>query len=390
MKTNFPLVFLLWGAGLGAAAQYAKVSVVFDALPELYPEAGAALGLAVSLVGAVGLVLGVVAGILVARAGFRRTLLLALWGGAVLSALQALVPPFAAFLALRLLEGVSHLALVVALPTFIAQLSAPAHRGLTLTLWGTFFGVAFALVAALGQPLVARYGVPALFLAHAAYMASFALVLSRVLKPLGQAVPEALPGFGALMAQHVAIYRSPNLSAPAFGWLFYTFCFVAVLTVLPPYLPEAARFWVMAAMPLLSIFSSMTLGVALLRFMPAVCVTILGFLLAVLTMVWLWAVPAAPLACLALALALGLIQGSGFASVPELNQSGDAQAQANGAMAQMGNLGNTLGTPVMVAALAWAGYAALPLLIGAMLLAGAGVHLWLAYRRAGQSFSSDR
>lgn len=390
MKTNFPLVFLLWGAGLGAAAQYAKVSVVFDSLPELYPEAGAALGLAVSLVGAVGLVLGVVAGILVARAGFRRTLLLALWGGAVLSALQALVPPFAAFLALRLLEGVSHLALVVALPTFIAQLSAPAHRGLTLTLWGTFFGVAFALVAALGQPLVARYGVPALFLAHAAYMASFALVLSRVLKPLGQAVPEALPGFGALMAQHVAIYCSPNLSAPAFGWLFYTFCFVAVLTVLPPYLPEAARFWVMAAMPLLSIFSSMTLGVALLRFMPAVRVTILGFLLAVLTMVWLWAVPAAPLACLALALALGLIQGSGFASVPELNQSADAQAQANGAMAQMGNLGNTLGTPVMVAALAWAGYAALPLLIGAMLLAGAGVHLWLAYRRARHSFSSDR
>ncbi|WP_439110833.1 MFS transporter [Lentibacter sp.] len=390
MKTNFPLVFLLWGAGLGAAAQYAKVSVVFDSLPELYPEAGAALGLAVSLVGAVGLVLGVVAGILVARAGFRRTLLLALWGGAVLSALQALVPPFVAFLALRLLEGVSHLALVVALPTFIAQLSAPAHRGLTLTLWGTFFGVAFALVAALGQPLVARYGVPALFLAHAAYMASFALVLSRVLKPLGQGVPEALPGFGALMAQHVAIYCSPNLSAPGFGWLFYTFCFVAVLTVLPPYLPEAARFWVMAAMPLLSIFSSMTLGVALLRFMPAVRVTILGFLLAVLTMVWLWAVPAAPLACLALALALGLIQGSGFASVPELNQSADAQAQANGAMAQMGNLGNTLGTPVMVAALAWAGYAALPLLIGAMLLAGAGVHLWLAYRRARHSFSSDR
>ena len=390
MKTNFPLVFLLWGAGLGAAAQYAKVSVVFDSLPELYPEAGAALGLAVSLVGAVGLVLGVVAGILVARAGFRRTLLLALWGGAVLSSLQALVPPFAAFLALRLLEGVSHLALVVALPTFIAQLSVPAHRGLTLTLWGTFFGVAFALVAALGQPLVARYGVPALFLAHAAYMASFALVLSRVLKPLGQGVPEALPGFGALMAQHVAIYCSPNLSAPAFGWLFYTFCFVAVLTVLPPYLPEAARFWVMAAMPLLSIFSSMTLGVALLRFMPAVRVTILGFLLAVLTMVWLWAVPAAPLACLALALALGLIQGSGFASVPELNQSADAQAQANGAMAQMGNLGNTLGTPVMVAALAWAGYAALPLLIGAMLLAGAGVHLWLAYRRARHSFSSDR
>lgn len=390
MKTNFPLVFLLWGAGLGAAAQYAKVSVVFDALPAVYPAAGAALGLAVSLVGAVGIVLGVVAGILVARAGFRRTLLFALWAGALLSALQALVPPFAAFLALRVLEGVSHLALVVALPTFIAQLSAPAHRGLTLTLWGTFFGVAFALLAALGQPLVARYGVPALFAAHGAYMACFALLLSRVLEPLAQEVPDALPGFGALMARHAAIYRSPHLAAPALGWLFYTFCFVAVLTVLPPYLSDGARLWVMAAMPLASIFSSMTLGVGLLRVMPAVRVTILGFLLSALAMVWLWAVPGGPAACLALALCFGLIQGSGFASVPELNRTAAARAQANGAMAQMGNLGNTLGTPVMGAALASAGYVALPLLIGVMLLAGAAVHLWLAYRRSRDSFSSDR
>ncbi len=36
-KTPFGLVFLLWGSGLGAAAQYAKVSVVFDQLPGVYP-----------------------------------------------------------------------------------------------------------------------------------------------------------------------------------------------------------------------------------------------------------------------------------------------------------------------------------------------------------------
>ena len=71
-KTPFGLVFLLWGAGLGAAAQYAKVSVVFDQLPGVYPDAGAGLGFAVSLVGFIGIIFGVVAGLLVARLRYRR------------------------------------------------------------------------------------------------------------------------------------------------------------------------------------------------------------------------------------------------------------------------------------------------------------------------------
>ena len=66
-KTPFPLIFALWGAGLGAAAQYGKVSVVFDLLPNAYPGAGAAMGFIVSLVGFVGIMFGVVAGLVVAR-----------------------------------------------------------------------------------------------------------------------------------------------------------------------------------------------------------------------------------------------------------------------------------------------------------------------------------
>ncbi|MFC6584404.1 MFS transporter [Sulfitobacter aestuariivivens] len=183
-KTPFALIFALWGAGLGAAAQYGKVSVIFDLLPQVYPDAGAAIGFIVSLVGFVGILFGVAAGLLVARIRYRRALLGALWIGAGVSAFQAVLPALPLMLAARMLEGVSHLAIVVAAPTLIAQISAPRDRGLTLTLWGTFFGVAFAVLAWAGRPLALSLGVPALFMAHAAYMAVFALYLSARLRAL--------------------------------------------------------------------------------------------------------------------------------------------------------------------------------------------------------------
>ena len=135
--------------------------MIYDLLPGLYPEAGAVLGFMVSLVGFVGILFGVAAGLLVARIRYRRALSAALWMGAAVSAVQALLPALPWMLAVRVLEGVSHLAIVVAAPTLIAQLCAPKDRGLALTLWGTFFGVAFAILAWGGRPLAIWAGVPA-------------------------------------------------------------------------------------------------------------------------------------------------------------------------------------------------------------------------------------
>jgi len=380
-STPWSLILALWGAGLGAAAQYGKVSVIFDLLPEAYPEGGALLGFVVSLVGAVGIVFGVVAGLVVARIRYRRALLAALWVGAAMSAFQALLPPLPLMLLSRVFEGASHLAIVVAAPTLIAQLSLPRDRGLTLTLWGTFFGVAFAVLAWLGRPLAMHFGVSALFLAHAAYMALFAVYLSAHLRRLPPEAPQPPFSVRQIFRDHATIYRSPRISAPAAGWLFYTFCFVSVLTVLPPFLDPAHRTMILGAMPLMSIASSMTIGVALLRFISAIRVVEIGFALSALCVVWLWAVPGAPLACLSLAAALGLVQGASFAAVPQLNDTAATQAQANGAMAQMGNIGNTAGTPVMAAVLLGFGYAGMPLVAGLALAAGLAVHIFLGYLR---------
>ena len=380
-RTPFGLILLIWCAGLGAAAQYGKISVIYDQLPSVYPGAGTSLGFLVSLVGFVGIVFGVVAGLLVARVGYRRALIWSLWLGAALSLVQALLPPLPLLLALRGLEGVSHLAIVVAAPTLIAQLSAPRHQGLTLTLWSTFFGVSYTALVWLGLPLVAGFGLPALFVAHAIWMAALAVLLGGALKALAAGTPKGELSFSSVLRDHVAIYQSPFISAPAIGWLFYTFCFLALLTLIPPYLPDDLRAPVLGAMPLVSISVSMTIGVFLLRYISAMAEIMLGFALTVVCLVWLLMAPGLPLACLALAGALGLVQGASFAVVPQLNQTAATQAQANGAMAQMGNVGNTLGTPALAAILSVAGYHGMIAVAALVFAIGALMHIWMAIRR---------
>ncbi|MDC0656532.1 MFS transporter [Leisingera sp. SS27] len=380
-KTRWGAILAVWAAGLGAAAQYGKVSVVFDQLGALYPEAGASLSLSVSMTGVLGILMGAVAGLFVSSFGYRRTLVWALWTGAVMSALQVLHLPYGLFLVTRAAEGLSHLGIVVAGPTLMALLASDRQRGTALTVWSTFFGVAFALLNWLGLPLVAAHGLLSLFAAHAALMAVLAVLLQWSMRGLPMPPRQPMPQLANLAALHLKIYRSPFKLAPAAGWLFYTTCFVALLTVLPPHLPAEQRAFVMGAFPLISIASSMLLGVALLRVMPAVQLIQLGFGLCAAGGLWLWAMPGDWLACFALAAAFGLVQSGSFACVPQLNTTAADQAEANGAMSQAGNAGNVIGTPLLLGSLGLAGYGGMMLVVCALFLAGILVHQLLAARR---------
>jgi nitrate/nitrite transporter NarK len=54
-------------------------------------------------------------------------------------------------------------------------------------------------------------------------------------------------------------------------------------------------------------------------------------------------------AAIALLLVSGVIQGASFATIPHLTKTAGDQARANGAVAQLGNLGATVGPPVFAA-----------------------------------------
>jgi len=385
MQTRWGAIFAIWFAGLCAAGQFAKVAVVFESLGARWPGAGAGLGLIVSVVGAVGIVFGTTAGIAVARLGARRMLLGALVAGAGLSALQALGLPFGLMLAARMLEGFAHLSIVVAGPVLIAGAAAPKDLAAAMTLWSTFFGLAFSITAAFGIPFAASHGPGALWALHGALILAAAGLVWRVLPPEA-AVAGAPLRLGAVLADHAAIYASPRIGAPALGFIFYTTIFVAVLTLAPGLVAPRFHGITATVTPLLSIASSLGIGVQLTRRLGAVRTVQIGYAIGALAAV-LWGLSSGALqvgAVFLLSAGLGFAQGASFTAIPELNPTAENRAKSAGAIAQLGNVGTTLGTPLLLLMVGHWGGAAVTLFALPLCLGGIVLHGWLAARRTGR------
>ncbi len=373
---------LIWFAGLGAATQFAKIAIPFADVGQLYPENAAVIGWLLSIISLMGAALGAISGAITARIGPNRLLLSGLVLGGVLSLLQASLPGFQLMLLSRVIEGLSHLAIVVAAPTLIAQITTGRARYNAMVLWSTFFGVAFALNAWFGLPIVDRFGLPAYFALHGGLMLLIAaLIAFSNLKAEMDHTQSMGWGLSAILDVHLRTYRSPFISAPAIGWFFYTLTFVSLLAILPGRLPEGQSGSIAALMPLAGIVLSWLLVPVLLTVLSCVSVVNLGFALGFVTIIAL--LLGAPLAfgCIALFAVLGLVQGGSFAAVPELNDTTEAQALSYGAMAQMGNAGNLLGTPVLLAILLGFNEASMFIAVATFYGIAIIAHLLLANRR---------
>lgn len=378
------IVLALWTAGLGAAAQFGKMSVIFDQLGAVYPEhRGVGIGILVSIIGIIGLIFGTTAGLLVARIGPKRAMLGALALGAAASLFQSGLPAYPFMVASRVPEGLSHLAIVVVGPTAIAAAASHRHQGLVMTLWGSFFGVSFAALAYFGPGLVANGGPSVLFQAHAAWMGVClaALWLLMPSDPVAAPLPKT-----SVLAQHIETYRSPRIAAPAMGFVCYTVTYVACLTLLPGAIGTEWGHFTAVAMPLVSILVSLTFGVWLLGRMTAVRVAQAGFCAVIIAALGLWVTwgqgaATAVFACL-VAAAMGIVQGASFASIPQLNTALADRARAAGAIAQLGNVGTTSGTPALALILLHFGVSGLTVFLIAFSALGIALHAWQARRRA--------
>lgn len=375
-------VLLLWLAGLGAAMQFAKIGVPFDEFSAMFPAAGARIGWLLSLVSLMGAIFGMLAGMGVTGFGLSRSLRLALLLGGAVSLLQSTLHGLGPLLLSRVIEGVSHLVIVVAAPTLIAQLSPLRMRGFFMTLWATFFGVAYALMAWFGMDFIAQHGIPALFRLHGVIMILLAALLWLALPPEARGPRVALPSAREILWTQLRAIRSPWIAAPGLGWLFYTLTFVSLLAILPALFPEDRRDFVTGTLPLISIAASLGLVPALLGWMAPTTVVMLGFWGAALGATGLFFAADPTWAAAGIFFGLGLVQGSSFAAVPALNQSAADRALSNGLMAQTGNLGNLLGTPLLLVVQASAGQPELVVTILCGYLTAILCHRWMARRRA--------
>ncbi len=370
-RTNWPLIALLWTTGLLAAAQFAKLTLTLNGLQVAYPDAPVAW--AVSGVSVVGIIGGALAGFFVARIGARRSVLGAVVVSALVSVCQGLPLPFAAFMATRIIEGFGHLLLVVALPTMMVALSATRDKSVVMGLWGTFFGVSYALLALVVPSIEAWGGPRAIYLVHGALLGALWPVLWMTL-PMVMSARQTMPN---VMAVHRAIYSNPRLFAPGVGHGIYASVFIALVAFLPA---RMDAMWLTAVLPIANLSGTFASGF-IARHIPASHLSIGAFGVAAVLFMALGMTGSVIIALAAL-FATGITAGANFAAVPEFNETPQDQARANGAMAQIGNIGTFSGTPIyaLCAASLW-GIVSVSVVICVI----GAVFGGLAYRRARMS-----
>ncbi|MFT2111722.1 MFS transporter [Marinomonas sp. 2405UD68-3] len=356
-KTQWVSVIVLWLIGIFAAMQFAKFSISYEVLIQNYKVSSASIGTLLSIVGMVGLVFGVVAGVLSGKLGYRRVLISALIIGCGLSLFQSTLPAYNWMLASRVLEGISHLGLVVVAPTLMLRFSAPNHHSLVMGVWGTFFGVAFAVSGWLGSMILNLSGLSGLSLSHAAISIPLLVyVWFFTSEDRAEVTPSKVIVLSDLIKSTLQVYLNPRTCLPGVIFFFHTSMFIAFLTFVPRLTDDdEVRNALLILLPVVSILGTFLAGFLsqyLLRPPSLVFFAYLGVLLTTYSTIQLQGSSEYfVLSAVLLLLISGIVQGASFTLIPFLSENEYQQAMGNGAIAQLGNLGATVGVPIFAFAM---------------------------------------
>ncbi|WP_457323632.1 MFS transporter [Roseateles sp. P5_E11] len=384
-RTRWAIVLLLCACGVLAGGQFAKISIEFTRLQAVYNASPAGMGLLLSTVGVVGLLCGVVAGWLAPRVGYRRLLLIGLGGGALLSALQALLPPFGLFWASRVPEGAAHLAIMVATPTLLIHACAPPHRTAVMGLWATVVGLAFAVLAGLDRLLPQGLAPRETLAGHAMLLALAALAVRLWVADVRAAPAPVMAGARAgVLALHREVYADLRTALPGLAFFFYAFPTIALITFVPRFSGQGQGGF-HTVLPLMATAGTLAAGWAARRFEGGLKLVRLAYLAfgaaaLALTGAALMGAPTEALALLTLTCA-GLGGGAASTLIPQLNPTPAQQARASGVLVQLGNLGSVSGPPLFAALadrfglVGLAGLAALTATVALLVLGRLGTRL---------------
>jgi predicted MFS family arabinose efflux permease len=387
--TDWFAVLALFGCGLAGAMHFAKLSPVMAAVASEFRYDALLSGLAVSILGIVGVIFAIAAGAIVAAIGLQRGLMLAMFGGAAAAVAAAAAPDGASFLVARSIEGFSHLLIVVCAPALMAGHASVRDKPLVLALWGCFFGLGFAITSAAAPAIVAASGWRGLMLTHAGVMAAAGgLALAALARARHRDMRSVFRGWSAVLAAHKNVYASGAPLRLALAFCAYTLLFLAVLTFLGRYLVEG-RGWsedraggFISAMSLVSLGGTLSAGALTRLGMRFAQGMILGFASAAFFSAAVFSLQPGSDATLAVAVflmmaAYGFLPGFVFSNVPAFAPSEREAALTYGAIAQFGNVGTFAGTPAVAQLVALMGWHGASLFIVAVAAMGIGLALSL-------------
>ncbi len=378
-RTHWRLIALLYSAGLLAALQYAKIPHMLPGLLGQTAMNSLQQAVALSVIGAAGLLAGTFAGALAQAVGLRRTLLLGMGVGVVGALMPLASGSYALLLLARWVESVAHMAMVVAVPTLILQYCAARDRSKAMALWSCYFTVTFIAAAALAPGVLALAGWQGFAVLHALLLLAVAGALSLQLPTAiaagsGTAQAAAPRSVRSLLQAQRRLLVSAKLRAIPATFFGYTLLFVALVSVLPGLVtatPEAAS-QMAVALPCASLLGTVIAMFALGRGIAGTGLVRLSGLGLVLAGAGLVFLPAAgPLSqgvVLAAFVMLGSLPAGIISTLPALFPADHPDiALVNGGLVQFGNLGNFVGSPILASLLVRFGWPS----VGLYMLAGA-------------------
>ncbi|MCU0774865.1 MAG: MFS transporter [Ideonella sp.] len=398
------------GAGVCAALHVGKLAPAIGALQAALDLTLLQAGFLLSTVQAAGMALGVALGAVADGLGLRRSLLLGLAILAAASAAGGAADGAAALLALRALEGLGFLLVVLPAPGLVRQLVPPQRVSLMLGVWGAYMPGATALALLLGPAVIGAWSWRAWWWTLAAVTAAAAVAVWRGVPDARPAeapreasdarhaagrpfVPAAARRWGARLRETLG-HPGPWLVATAFA--MYSSQWLAVIGFLPTIyaaagVSAAATGVLTAGAAAVNIVGNLLAGRALHHGARQPVLLATGYIAMALAAALAFAGPAdggAPpwlryVAVLAFSMLGGLIPATLFSLAVRLAPSPQTLSSTVGWMQQWSSFGQFAGPPLVAAvASAAGGWHWTGAVTGAFSVAGLGLAVLIARRLA--------
>src|SRR5437660_496264 len=228
-------VLLLMGSGVVAAAQIGKAVI---AVPLIRSDLALGLelaGLIVATFATLGATTGIGAGLVVGLVGAGRCLVCGMGVIALGNLIGAGAPDALVLLAARIIEGIGFLAVVLAIPSVLAQLVQREKRDVVMAAWSAYMPIGIMLML-LVAPLLPAIGWRSFWLMNALATGSCPVLLAFHAPSIPAPARTEAARF---LADVSAIVRRPSCLLLAFAFFAYSCQYFSLVFALPLLLTSA-------------------------------------------------------------------------------------------------------------------------------------------------------